>query len=153
MIDAGHARREVAVRLASYNLMSVAVCDAPARCWARSPSTTCSIARCRQLAGGAATPAGAPGGAGEVTMTRREDLSTPRRRRRLGLHYDPESFGEFCEASPATSAPPASSCSRAASSSSGSSSTSFRRSAAVGPVHRSSSSTSCCRCRPPTRRR
>ena len=32
-------------------------------------------------------------------MRRREDLSTPRRRRRihLGLHYDPDAFGEFSE--------------------------------------------------------
>jgi uncharacterized membrane protein len=32
-------------------------------------------------------------------VRRREDLSTPRRRRRihLGLHYDPDAFGEFSE--------------------------------------------------------
>jgi len=31
-------------------------------------------------------------------VRRREDLSTPRRRRlHLGLHYDPEAFGEFSE--------------------------------------------------------
>ena len=32
-------------------------------------------------------------------MRRREDLSTPRRRRRLdfGIHYDPDAFGEFSE--------------------------------------------------------
>ena len=32
-------------------------------------------------------------------MRRREDLSTPRRRRRLqlGLHYDPDAFGDFSE--------------------------------------------------------
>ena len=31
-------------------------------------------------------------------MRRREDLSTPRRRRlHLGLHYDPEAFGDFSE--------------------------------------------------------
>jgi len=33
-------------------------------------------------------------------VRRREDLSTPRRRRRLdlGIHYDPDAFGEFSEA-------------------------------------------------------
>ena len=33
-------------------------------------------------------------------MRRREDLSTPRRRRRrdLGIHYDPDAFGQFSEA-------------------------------------------------------
>ncbi len=31
-------------------------------------------------------------------MPRREDLTTPRQRRRLGVHYDPESFGNFSEA-------------------------------------------------------
>ena len=31
-------------------------------------------------------------------MPRREDLTTPRQRRRLGVHYDPESFGRFSEA-------------------------------------------------------
>lgn len=31
-------------------------------------------------------------------MRRGEDLSTPRRRRRLTIHYDPEAFGEFSEA-------------------------------------------------------
>lgn len=30
-------------------------------------------------------------------MTRRSDLSTPRERRRLGVHYDPEAFGQFSE--------------------------------------------------------
>jgi len=30
-------------------------------------------------------------------MTRREDLSTPRQPRRLGVHYDPEAFGRFSE--------------------------------------------------------
>jgi uncharacterized membrane protein len=30
-------------------------------------------------------------------MRRREDLSTPRGRRRLGIHYDPEAFGRFSE--------------------------------------------------------
>jgi len=30
-------------------------------------------------------------------MRRREDLSTPRGRRRLGIHYDPEAFGQFSE--------------------------------------------------------
>ncbi len=32
-------------------------------------------------------------------MRRREDLSTPRRRRRLdlGIHYDPDAFGDFSE--------------------------------------------------------
>ena len=32
-------------------------------------------------------------------MRRREDLSTPRRQRRLdfGIHYDPDAFGEFSE--------------------------------------------------------
>ena len=31
-------------------------------------------------------------------MPRREDLTTPRSRRRFGVHYDPESFGRFSEA-------------------------------------------------------
>lgn len=31
-------------------------------------------------------------------MKRREDLTTPRERRRLGVHYDPEAFGQFSEA-------------------------------------------------------
>lgn len=31
-------------------------------------------------------------------MKRREDLSTPRRRVSLGIHYDPEAFGRFSEA-------------------------------------------------------
>lgn len=30
-------------------------------------------------------------------MTRRNDLSTPRQRRRVGLHYDPDAFGQFSE--------------------------------------------------------
>ena len=30
-------------------------------------------------------------------MKRREDLSTPRRGRRFGVHYDPEAFGNFSE--------------------------------------------------------
>ena len=30
-------------------------------------------------------------------MTRRADLSTPRERRRLGVHYDPDAFGQFSE--------------------------------------------------------
>ena len=30
-------------------------------------------------------------------MKRREDLTTPRRRRRLGVHYDPDAFGQFSE--------------------------------------------------------
>jgi uncharacterized membrane protein len=30
-------------------------------------------------------------------MTRRTDLSTPRQRRRVGVHYDPDAFGEFSE--------------------------------------------------------
>ena len=30
-------------------------------------------------------------------MTRREDLTTPRQPRRLGVHYDPEAFGRFSE--------------------------------------------------------
>lgn len=31
-------------------------------------------------------------------MPRREDLTTPRQRRRLGVHYDPDAFGQFSEA-------------------------------------------------------
>jgi uncharacterized membrane protein len=31
-------------------------------------------------------------------VKRREDLSTPRSRRRFGIHYDPEAFGQFSEA-------------------------------------------------------
>jgi uncharacterized membrane protein len=31
-------------------------------------------------------------------MKRREDLSTPRQGRSLGVHYDPEAFGRFSEA-------------------------------------------------------
>lgn len=30
-------------------------------------------------------------------MRRREDLATPRQRRRLGVHYDPDAFGQFSE--------------------------------------------------------
>jgi uncharacterized membrane protein len=30
-------------------------------------------------------------------MTRRDDLTTPRQRRRLGVHYDPEAFGQVSE--------------------------------------------------------
>jgi uncharacterized membrane protein len=30
-------------------------------------------------------------------MKRREDLTTPRHRRRLGVHYDPDAFGQFSE--------------------------------------------------------
>jgi len=30
-------------------------------------------------------------------MKRREALTTPRQRRRLGVHYDPEAFGQFSE--------------------------------------------------------
>lgn len=30
-------------------------------------------------------------------MKRRDDLSTPRQRRRLGVHYDPDAFGQFSE--------------------------------------------------------
>ena len=42
------AEREVATRLAAYNLVGVAVCDDAGRCSARSPSTTCSTACCRR---------------------------------------------------------------------------------------------------------
>ena len=31
-------------------------------------------------------------------MKRREDLTTPRQNRRLGIHYDPDAFGQFSEA-------------------------------------------------------
>lgn len=31
-------------------------------------------------------------------MKRREDLTTPRQRRRFGVHYDPDAFGQFSEA-------------------------------------------------------
>ena len=31
-------------------------------------------------------------------MKRREDLTTPRNRRRIGIHYDPAAFGDFSEA-------------------------------------------------------
>jgi len=31
-------------------------------------------------------------------MKQREDLSTPRQRRRVGIHYDPDAFGQFSEA-------------------------------------------------------
>jgi len=34
---------------------------------------------------------------GATAMKRREDLTTPRQRRRLGVHYDPEAFGQFSE--------------------------------------------------------
>jgi uncharacterized membrane protein len=30
-------------------------------------------------------------------MTRRNDLTTPRQARRIGVHYDPEAFGNFSE--------------------------------------------------------
>ena len=30
-------------------------------------------------------------------MTRRDDLTTPRQPRRIGVHYDPEAFGRFSE--------------------------------------------------------
>ncbi|MEO7398918.1 MAG: DUF1003 domain-containing protein, partial [Ilumatobacteraceae bacterium] len=30
-------------------------------------------------------------------MTRRSDLSSPRQPRRLGMHYDPDAFGQFSE--------------------------------------------------------
>jgi len=30
-------------------------------------------------------------------MKRRENLTTPRQRRRVGVHYDPEAFGQFSE--------------------------------------------------------
>jgi uncharacterized membrane protein len=30
-------------------------------------------------------------------LKRREDLTTPRQRRRLGVHYDPDAFGQFSE--------------------------------------------------------
>jgi uncharacterized membrane protein len=30
-------------------------------------------------------------------MKRREDLTMPRRRRRVGVHYDPDAFGQFSE--------------------------------------------------------
>ena len=31
-------------------------------------------------------------------MKRRNDLSAPRQRRRIGIHYDPDAFGQFSEA-------------------------------------------------------
>ena len=31
-------------------------------------------------------------------MKRRNDLTTPRQRRRVGIHYDPDAFGQFSEA-------------------------------------------------------
>ena len=30
-------------------------------------------------------------------MKRRTDLTTPRQRRRVGIHYDPDAFGSFSE--------------------------------------------------------
>ena len=30
-------------------------------------------------------------------MKRKEDLTTPRERRRIGVHYDPDAFGQFSE--------------------------------------------------------
>ena len=30
-------------------------------------------------------------------MKRKEDLTTPRQRRRIGVHYDPDAFGQFSE--------------------------------------------------------
>ena len=31
-------------------------------------------------------------------MKRRNDLTAPRQRRRIGIHYDPDAFGQFSEA-------------------------------------------------------
>ena len=31
-------------------------------------------------------------------MKRRNDLTTPRQRRRVGIHYDTDAFGQFSEA-------------------------------------------------------
>jgi uncharacterized membrane protein len=43
----------------------------------------------------AATQAGEHRGGAQ--LKRREDLTTPRQQRRLGVHYDPEAFGRFSE--------------------------------------------------------
>src|SRR6185437_777135 len=55
----------------------------PDGCSGRSPSTTCSIARCRAT-GGADVP--------------RHDISTPSKGNRPSIYYDPEAFGNFSEA-------------------------------------------------------
>ena len=91
--------RELAARLAAYNLIGVAVCDERrAACSARSPSTTCSTTLL-------------PGGwrqDGRLTMARlpsaraagdRADLSVPRGAApRMGARYDADAFGRFSEA-------------------------------------------------------
>jgi uncharacterized membrane protein len=42
--------------------------------------------------------AAAASAGGALVVRRREDLSTPRRRRlQIGLHYDPDAFGDFSE--------------------------------------------------------
>ena len=87
--------REVAERLAAYNLLAVPVCDeqqAPARRHHRRR-------RARPHAAGRLAAAARDRRIGSC-MRRREDLATPRQRRRLdlGIHYDPDAFGEFSEA-------------------------------------------------------
>ena len=81
--------REVAERLASYNLLAIACVTSCFDFSVSSPSTTSSTARCRR--GGATPAAGQP-------MRRREDVTTPRQGRVFDIHYDPDAFGQFSEA-------------------------------------------------------
>ncbi len=81
---------EVAVRLASYNLVSVAVCNAE-----RQPARNRHRRRRARSVAARRVAAADPGDSG---MKRREDLSTPRQGPSLGVHYDPEAFGDFSEA-------------------------------------------------------
>ncbi len=88
----------MAERLASYNLLAVAVCDDQRRLARRHHRGR----RARPDVAGRLAAAASPRSR-EVKRPamkhRHEDLSRPRRpRRSLGIHYDPDAFGEFSEA-------------------------------------------------------
>ena len=96
--------RDVAERLASYNMLAVGVTDEA------EPPARGDHRRRRPRPHPAHRLAPAPPGGGlhrqraarrrrrQVDVKRHEDLTTPRRRTRLGFRYDPEAFGRFAEA-------------------------------------------------------
>ncbi len=95
--------RDVAERLASYNMLAVGVTDEPTGCSGRSPSTTSSTARC--------PPAGASAGGWRPSPAAHREVRSPPGRREAPrgpdhpapahplrvLRYDPEAFGRFAE--------------------------------------------------------
>ena len=118
--------REVAERLASYNMLAVGVATRPAGCSARSPSTTCSTAPCRPAgasAAGSRRPAALRGAPSRRDPPRGPHHAAPARAVR-GATTTPRRSAGSASRSPARWAPPGSSSSRRSSWSSGSASTS-----------------------------